>query len=84
MAKLFGRWGYYAPRTPEEKARARRQEATRATQRAAALAFREKHRWCVNGCGQEAAWYDEGHVCLRFDGACSAECLEAYRAKSNP
>lgn len=29
MAKLYGRWGAYEARTPEEKARARRQEKKR-------------------------------------------------------
>ena len=79
MAKLYGRWGAYDARSPEEKARARRQQAKRAADNAAAQSWKEKHRWCVNGCGKEAAWYPGG-MTLLHDGACSAECLAAYEA----
>lgn len=78
--KLYGRYGAYTPRTPEEKAKARRQAAARAARNAAANAWLEKHRWCVNGCGREAAFYGPGQS-LRFDGACSPECLEAFRLR---
>ena len=76
--KLFGRWGAYTARTPEEKAKARRQQNARAALVDAARSFKEKHRWCVNSCGNEAAWYEGGQT-LRFDGACSPECLAAFR-----
>lgn len=80
--KLFGRFGAYTPRTPEEKAKARRQQKTRAAMVDAARSFKEKHRWCVNGCGKEAAWYvGTTSQTLRFDGACSPECLVAFRLR---
>lgn len=87
MAKLFGRWGAYEPRTPAEKAKARRQEKTRREAKANAAAWLEKTRWCTNGCGKEAARYDDspGHT-LRYSGACSPECEEAVelRKTQNP
>lgn len=80
--KLYGRHGAYEPGTPEEKAKARRQHAKRTAEASAVLGWKEKHRWCVNGCGQEAAWYDNG-LALRFGGACSSECLAAYDARDD-
>lgn len=82
--KLQGRWGSYEARTPEEKAKARRQAEKRAEANAQAAAWREKHRWCINGCGQEAALAAGGvGQYLEFDGACSAECLEAFQRSNN-
>lgn len=78
--KLFGRFGAYTPRSPEENAKARRQQKARAAIVDAARTFKEKHRWCVNSCGNEAAWYAGGQS-LRFDGACSPECLAAFRLR---
>lgn len=72
-AKLFGRYGPYEPRNPVVKAKAWQEQQER---------HERAHRWCVNGCGKEAAWYPDGKALL-FDGACSAECLAAYEAKSN-
>ena len=59
--------------------------------KANAAAWLEKTRWCTNGCGKEAARYDDspGHA-LRYSGACSPECEEAVEqrktqnAKSEP
>lgn len=82
-AKLSGRYGYYEPRTPEEKAKARRQQKARAGLVEAARSFKEKHRWCRNACGKEAAWYEGGQT-LRFSGCCSAECLAAVEARGVP
>ena len=78
MATLFGRWGSYTPKTPEEKARARRQESQRKADRASAALWLERTRWCTNGCGNEAARYEDspGHA-LRYSGACSPECEAA-------
>ena len=82
-AKLRGRYGYYEPRTPEEKAKARRQQKARVGMVEAARSFKEKHRWCRNACGKEAAWYEGGQT-LRFSGCCSAECLAAVEARDVP
>lgn len=79
--KLYGRYGAYTPRTAEERAKARRQAAARAAKSAAAYAWLEKHRWCINGCGREAAFYGPGQS-LRFDGACSMECLAAFQLRT--
>lgn len=44
MAKLYGRWGAYEPRTPEEKARARRQEQKRRQEKALLAGAIEQRR----------------------------------------
>lgn len=82
-AKLTGRYGSYEPRTPEEKAKARRKQKARAEFVEAARSFKEKHRWCRNACGKEAAWYEGGQT-LRFSGCCSAECLAAVDSADVP
>ena len=82
MAKLYGRWGAYEPRTLGEKAKARRKQKARAEMVAAARDWKEKHRWCLNECGKEAAWYESGQTLL-FDGACSQECLAAYQQRTD-
>lgn len=85
MAKLYGRWGAYEARTPEEKAKARRQEQKRQEATDNAAAWLEKTRWCTNGCGKEAARYDDspGHT-LRYSGACSPECETAVAKRETP
>ena len=82
-AKLTGRYGSYEPRTPEEKAKARRQQKARAGLVEAARSFKERHRWCRNACGKEAAWYEGGQT-LRFSGCCSAECLADFESMDVP
>jgi len=79
-AMLKGRFGYYTPRTPEERLRARKREAKRKQQLAEAEAWRERNRWCRNGCGQPAAFY-KGNITLRFSGCCSSVCEEAFNAR---
>ncbi len=79
---LKGRYGYYSPRNPEEAARARKRKEKRIHQDNITAAWLEKTRWCRNGCGKEAARYEDspGRT-LRFDGCCSAECLDALNRK---
>lgn len=77
---LKGRYGYYAPRNPQERLRARNLEATRKKLHAAELDWREKHRWCANGCGQETAFYEGLYPSLRFGGCCSEACQRARDA----
>lgn len=77
---LKGRFGYYAPRNATERAWARKQAAARAKQAARQAAWIEKNRWCANGCGKPAAFYEGGTPALRFGGCCSAACEEARRA----
>ena len=85
MAELYGRWGGYEARTPEEKAKARRQERARREAKASTDAWLEKTRWCTNGCGKEAARYEDspGHT-LRYSGACSPECETAVAQSKTP
>ena len=78
---LNGRFGPYKPRTPAERAKARKQ-----AQEARLAAIRRqdwlsRHSTCLNGCGQPVAFYDEVHLSLRYGGCCSAACEESYRAK---
>ena len=79
---LKGRYGDYAPRNAEERSCARKQAEKRRLQQNLANDWLERTRWCTNGCGKEAARYDDspGHT-LRFDGACSPECQAAVEAR---
>lgn len=80
MAKIYGRWGAYEARTPEEKSRARRQEQKRQAARASLGAWLEKHKTCANGCGRPVAFYDTIHYALKYSGCCSPECESAMQA----
>ena len=80
--KLYGRYGSYEARTPEDKKRAREQAEKRRLLQAQAEAFREQHKQCKNGCGREPAWY-EGEHSLRFQGCCSEVCQAEWRKKQD-
>lgn len=80
---LKGRFGYYAPRNPEERAKARRQESTRQASAANAAAWLERNRWCKNGCGKPAAMYEGPYPSLRFSGCCSRECEAAIHTRGS-
>lgn len=79
--KLMGRWGPYTPRTPQERARARKQAEQRRQEAARAAAWLERTRWCRAGCGQEAARWPGPALALRFGGCCSSECEAALRQR---
>lgn len=78
MYLIKGRYGYYTPRNADERTRARKQAEKRRQKANDAADWLERTRWCTNGCGKEAARYDDspGHT-LRFNGACSPECQAA-------
>lgn len=80
---LKGRFGYYAPRSPEERVKARRQEAERRTSAANASAWLERNRWCKNGCGKPAAMYEGPYPSLRFGGCCSPACETELDARKS-
>ena len=77
-----GRYGSYDPRTPYDKAKARRENQQRQKMQAQVLAFKRAHELCINGCGKPAAWFPGGQTLL-FAGACSAECMESHAATNN-
>lgn len=83
MTKLLlkGRFGYYAPRNADERARARRQAALRREKAAAELKWLESHKWCANGCGQPTAFYAGPFASLRFGGCCSEACEQQREAR---
>ena len=75
--KLIGRWGAYSPKTPAEKAKAKRLEGKRMAAQVAQQAFLEQHKSCANGCGRPVAfWEDSPVLSLRFHGCCSQECYQ--------
>lgn len=79
---LNGRYGYYSPRNPEERARARKQAEKRRAEATRIAAWMERTRWCTNGCGKEAARYSgDGSCSLRHSGACSPECEAAVEQR---
>lgn len=83
-AKLNGRWGPYEPKTPGDKAKARKQASERRQSQAQARDFLDKHKSCANGCGQPVAFYDDSPVLsLRYGGCCSDECQRALNAKAS-
>lgn len=81
-AKLNGRWGEYEPKTPADKARARKQASERQQSQLQAREFLEKHKNCANGCGQPAAFYDD-YIALKYAGCCSDECKRVLDAKAS-
>mgnify|MGYP001273957628 CR=1 FL=1 len=83
---LFGRYGPYKPRVPADRRKAERIAQARRQADNLAAAWLERNRWCVAGCGKEAAFYPDTPVkSLQFDGACSAECQAAHaKARGRP
>jgi DNA invertase Pin-like site-specific DNA recombinase len=83
-AKLNGRWGPYDPKTPGDKAKARKQASERRQSQAQARDFLDKHKSCANGCGQPVAFYDDSPVLsLKYGGCCSDACQRALDAKAS-
>ena len=81
--KLNGRWGPYEPKTPGDKAKARKQAAERKQTQAQARVWLDKHKDCANGCGRPAAFYEDTPVpVLKYGGCCSAECQESERRQA--
>lgn len=77
-AKLKGRWGPYEPKTPGDKAKARKQAGERKQRQAQELAWLDKNKNCANDCGRPAAFYEDTPVpVLKFGGYCSPECKRA-------
>ena len=77
-AKLNGRWGPYEPKTPADKAKARKQAGERRQSQAQARAFLDKHKSCAAGCGRPVAFYEDSPVpSLKHGGYCSEECQRA-------
>lgn len=81
MPMLYGRYGPYQPKTPADRAKARKQEAARKQAQLSRQAWLEKHKFCANGCGKPVAFWDEKYLSLRYSGCCSAECEEAKKLK---
>ncbi|WP_304350821.1 hypothetical protein [Comamonas testosteroni] len=80
--KLFGRWGAYTPKTPEDRAKARRLEEKRKADLLAQQAWLDKHKTCANGCGAAVAfWEDSPGYSLRYSGCCSSECEQAMKLR---
>ena len=83
-AKLNGRWGPYEPKTPGDKAKARKQASVRQQSQAQARDFLDKHKSCANGCGRPVAFYDDSPVLsLKHGGCCSEECQRAVEVKAS-
>lgn len=82
MATLFGRFGTYTPKTPADKAKARKQASKRKADAAMAAEWMQRTALCINGCGREAARYEDspGRT-LRHGGACSPECKKQAELK---
>jgi len=82
MTKLNGRWGPYEPKTPTEKAKARKQTSKRQQDQARTSAFLERHKSCANGCGRAVAfWEDSPVLSLKYSGCCSKECEQAIERR---
>ena len=75
MAALYGRFGSYTPKTPADKAKARKQANQRKVEAARAAEWLQRTALCINGCGRAAARDEDspGHA-LRHGGACTTEC----------
>ncbi len=83
-AKLNGRWGPYEPKTPGDKAKARKKTSERRQSQAQAHDFMDKHKTCANGCGQPVAFYDDSQVpTLKYGGCCSDACQQSLDAKAS-
>ena len=82
MATLYGRFGAYTPKTPADKAHARKQASKRQADAARAAEWMQRTALCINGCGREAARYEDspGRT-LRHGGACSPECEKQAELK---
>ena len=82
MLYVNGRFGAYIPKTPADKAKARKQETKRKADAARAADWLQRTALCINGCGREAARYEDspGHT-LRHGGACSHECEKQAKLK---
>jgi hypothetical protein len=84
-AQLNGRWGPYEPKTPGDKAKARKQASERRQSQAQVRDFLEKHKSCANGgCGRPVAFYEDSPVLsLKHGGCCSEECQRAVEVKAS-
>ncbi len=78
---LNGRFGPYKPRTPAERAKARKQAQEARLAAIQRQDWLSRHSTCLNGCGEPVAFYDEVYLSLRYGGCCSAACEESYRTK---
>lgn len=78
---LSGRYGLHQPKTPSDRAKARKQAAQASEARLQRQDWLDKHSTCANGCGKPVAFWDETYLSLRHNGCCSAECEAIHEAR---